>query len=186
MTTERESIKVLRECIMLQDSKSRDYQNPNSNVVQAQHYRRGIDSIHDIINGKMLRAQSLLESGSVPNHESLEDTYKDMINYCSFAVSYLRGRMEGQSENRDVFNKPRITAESLYNPIITKPLRTSDGLCAKADLSIKQNLDFSGDFWSEPPLRPILIGPTRYNEYRKEHVTDTVTTSVDGNLTNED
>ena len=41
-----------------------------------------------------------------PNFESLEDTYKDMINYASFAVSYLRGKMEGQDTNRDMFNKP--------------------------------------------------------------------------------
>ena len=104
---ERESVRVLSECIDLQRRKSRDYQNPNSNVVQAQHYRRGVDSIHDIINGKVLRAQSLLESGSDPNFESLEDTYKDIINYCSFAVSWLRGKMEGQDPNRDIFNRKK-------------------------------------------------------------------------------
>ena len=70
------------------------------------HYRRGVDTIHDIILGKVMRATSLLESDpSNPNFESLEDTYKDMINYCSFAVSYLRGKMEGQDPERDMFNK---------------------------------------------------------------------------------
>ena len=69
------------------------------------HYRRGIDSIHDIINGKILRAQSLLEAGSDPNFESLEDTYKDLINYGSFAVAWLRGKMEGQNPDLDIFNK---------------------------------------------------------------------------------
>jgi hypothetical protein len=103
--TERESVKVLQECVELQLRKSRDYQNPNSNVVQAMHYRRGIDSIHDIMHGKMLRAQSLLEAGSNPNFESLEDTYKDLINYGSFAVAWLRGRMEGQDLELDIFNK---------------------------------------------------------------------------------
>ena len=102
----KESIKVLQECAELQAKKSEDYQNEGSNVLQAMHYRRGVDSIHDIIQGKCYRAQSLLESGSSPNHESLEDTYKDMINYASFAVSYLRGKMEGQDTNRDMFNKP--------------------------------------------------------------------------------
>jgi hypothetical protein len=102
--SERESVNVLIECIDLQNRKSRDYQNPNSSIKQAHHYRRGIDTIHDMIDQKLKRAQSLIESGAVPNNESLEDTYKDMINYCSFAVSYLRGKMDGQDPTRDAFN----------------------------------------------------------------------------------
>ena len=27
-----------------------------------------------------------------------------MINYASFAVSYMRGKMDGQNPNRDMFN----------------------------------------------------------------------------------
>lgn len=105
MSHAKESIKVLHECAQLQYKKSMDYQNPDSSVTQAMHYRRGIDSIHDIIHGKIYRAQSLIESTGQPNFESLEDTYKDIINYCSFAISYLRGKMEGQSEDRDMFNR---------------------------------------------------------------------------------
>ena len=52
----KESLRVLQECAELQTKKSNDYQNSDSNVTQAMHYRRGVDSIHDIINGKMLRA----------------------------------------------------------------------------------------------------------------------------------
>ena len=106
INNDRESVKVLQECVELQLRKSQDYQNPNSNIVQAMHYRRGIDTIHDIMHGKMIRAQSLLESNANPNFESLEDTYKDLINYASFAVAYLRGKMEGQDPARDIFNKP--------------------------------------------------------------------------------
>lgn len=108
--TERESVKVLRECIDLQLRKSQDYQNPNSNVTQAMHYRRGVDSIHDIMQGKLYRAQSLLESGthSAANFESLEDTYKDLINYASFAVSWLRGQIPGQAPDRDLFNRKKV------------------------------------------------------------------------------
>jgi hypothetical protein len=105
---EKESIKVLRECTEIQQRKSNDYQNPNSNVRQAMHYRRGIDSIHDLIQGKLYRAQSLLEAaaaGNLPNYESIEDTYADAINYCSFAIEYLRGKMDGQDPSRDMFNK---------------------------------------------------------------------------------
>ena len=103
----KESIRVLQECAELQDKKSKDYQSSESTVVQSMHYRRGVDTIHDIILGKVMRATSLLESDpNNPNFESLEDTYKDMINYASFAVSYLRGKMEGQDPARDMFNKP--------------------------------------------------------------------------------
>jgi hypothetical protein len=104
--SETESARVLRECIELQLRKSRDYQNPHSTVKQADHYRRGIDTIHDMIDQKLKRAQSLLESGNAPNCECLEDTYKDTANYCSFAVSYLRCRMDGQRVDRDIFNRP--------------------------------------------------------------------------------
>lgn len=107
----RESVSVLEECIDLQKRKSQDYQNPNSNIVQAMHYRRGVSTIHDMISQKLLRAQSLLEpieNGQLgePNFESLEDTYKDLINYASFAVSYIRGKMEGQNPHRDMLNRP--------------------------------------------------------------------------------
>lgn len=106
----RESVRVLEECIELQKRKSKDYQNPNSNIVQSMHYRRGVSTIHDMIHQKLLRAQSLLEtqennSKYEPNYESLEDSYKDLINYASFAVSYLRGGMEGQDHNRDYLNR---------------------------------------------------------------------------------
>ena len=70
---DRESVIVLQECIDLQIKKGQDYQSSQSNVVQAMHYRRGVDTIYDIMHGKMMRAASLLESGNAPNHESLED-----------------------------------------------------------------------------------------------------------------
>lgn len=97
---------MLKECAVLQAKKSNDYQNPKSTVTQAQHYRRGIDSIHDIIQGKLLRAQSLIESETLPTHESLEDSYKDLINYASFAVAWLRGKVPGQVPGRDMYNRP--------------------------------------------------------------------------------
>ena len=119
----KESVKVLNECIELQERKSHDYQNPNSNVTQAMHYRRGVDSIHDIIQAKAYRAQSLLESEGNPNFESLEDTYKDMINYASFAVSYLRGKLPGQDVDRDMFNK-KINVATVKPYGVEKPKRS--------------------------------------------------------------
>lgn len=99
---------VLEECIKLMIKKNRDYNNPNSSVLQAQHYRRGIDTIHDMLHQKLLRAQSLIEAQVQPSNESLVDTYKDIINYAAFAVLYLRYEMPGQQTNRDMFNRPKI------------------------------------------------------------------------------
>ena len=118
----KESVKVLKECIELQNKKSQDYQSKESNVTQAMHYRRGVDSIHDIIQGKCYRAQSLLESTGDPNFESLEDTYKDIINYCSFAVSYMRGKMEGQQAERDMFNRSTKSTNGSLSGIKGKSL----------------------------------------------------------------
>lgn len=107
---ERESVAVLRECIELQLMKSKDYQNDVSDVKQADHYLRGIDTIYDMLHQKMLRARSLLDVArqfpdTTPKFESIEDTFKDIVNYASFAVSYCRGKMDGQHKDRDIFNR---------------------------------------------------------------------------------
>ena len=114
----KESVKVLQECMDLQLKKSKDYQSDSSNVTQAMHYRRGVDTIHDIT-----RATSLLESGKDPNFESLEDTYKDMINYASFAVSYMRGKMDGQQSGRDMFNKPTASTNGGFSGVRGKAVK---------------------------------------------------------------
>ena len=119
----KESVKVLQECIDLQLKKSQDYQSDSSNITQAMHYRRGVDTIHDIILGKITRATSLLESGKDPNFESLEDTYKDMINYASFAVSYMRGKMEGQQSGRDMFNRSTASTNGSFSGIKGKAVK---------------------------------------------------------------
>jgi hypothetical protein len=109
---DRESMRVLMECITLQGKKSRDYQNPNSTIVQADYYPHGVDTIFDIMHAKMLRIKSVLEAMKydptyAPNFESIEDSGKDLINYTSFFCSYIRGKMEGQDPERDIFNRKK-------------------------------------------------------------------------------
>ena len=104
------SIKVLEECAALQLKKSNDYQNPNSTIRQADYYPRGVASILDIIHTKTLRMRSVLEAmesdpSYTPNFESLEDSGKDLINYASFFVAYLRNGVDGQSPDRDHLNR---------------------------------------------------------------------------------
>ena len=102
--------KFLAECAELQMKKARDYQNPNSTVQQADYYPNGVQSIHDVMHGKMLRMKSVMEAmrgqDYDPNFESLEDSAKDLINYASFFVAYCRQKIEGQDGTRDIFNRP--------------------------------------------------------------------------------
>ena len=46
-----------------------------------------------------------LDPSYEPNFESVEDSFKDMINYASFAVSFIRGGIDGQDPNRDFLNR---------------------------------------------------------------------------------
>ena len=81
---EKESIKVLSECSDIQLKKSKDYQNPNSRIKQADYYPRGVMSIMELINTKTIRLWSLIEAmendpSYEPNFESIEDSLKDLI-----------------------------------------------------------------------------------------------------------
>lgn len=109
--TQPESVNVLEECVELQLKKSRDYQNPNSTVKQADYYPNGIVTIHDIMHAKMLRMKSVMEamqsSDYDPNFESLEDSAKDLINYASFFVAYCRNGIDGQHPAKDAFNRDK-------------------------------------------------------------------------------
>lgn len=107
---EKESIKILDECKALQIKKSNDYQNPHSRIRQADYYPRGVATILDIIQAKVLRMYSVIEAmendpNYVPNFESFEDSCKDLINYASFAAAYSRGKIDGQSPSKDFLNR---------------------------------------------------------------------------------
>jgi hypothetical protein len=123
--SERASIQVLNECAELQLKKSQDYQNPSSSVRQADYYPNGILTINDVVWAKMLRIKSLLEAGGDPNFESLEDSYKDMINYASFAVAWIRKGVPGQDPSRDLFNRP---VKDTYYPGFGDGHRAGDGM----------------------------------------------------------
>lgn len=106
----KESLKVLQQAAEIQTRKSNDYQNPNSRIKQADYYPRGCASILDVMNGKILRIQSVMEAmendpNYVPNFESMTDSAVDLINYASFFVAYMNGKIEGQSPDRDFLNR---------------------------------------------------------------------------------
>ena len=107
--SQRESVKVLQECIDLQIKKGQDYQNPNSMIKQADYYPNGCATILDIIWAKTLRMRSVMEAaqrdGYQENFESLEDSAKDLNNYASFFVAFSRGQVDGQDTDRDFLNR---------------------------------------------------------------------------------
>jgi len=107
----RESLKVLKECAELQSKNAQAYQIPKSTIVQSDYCPRGVRSIMDVIHPKYVRAVSLVEAseyGEEPNFESLEDTFKDMINYASFAAAWCRGGIPGQTDDMTLTcNRPR-------------------------------------------------------------------------------
>jgi len=113
---ERYSVKVLQECIDLQNKKSNDYQNPNSTIKQADYYPNGCLTILDIIHAKVLRMRSVMEAMQYdPNYkanfESIEDSAMDLINYASFFVSYSRGMVDGQEKDRDFINRKKVNKD---------------------------------------------------------------------------
>jgi len=115
---DRESVKVLQECIELQLRKSNDYQNGHSVIKQADYYPHGVITLLDIIHAKKLRMDSVIaamnsDPAYKPNFESIADSAMDMCNYCSFIVAYCRGKMDGQLADRDFLNRPIVAEPSL-------------------------------------------------------------------------
>lgn len=105
----RASANILLEAADLQERKGADYNGTQTSVQQADYYPRGVWSILDVVNAKYLRMVSVLEQmeqGGKANFESVEDSAIDLINYASFIAAYMRGDVPGQSEDRDIFNKP--------------------------------------------------------------------------------
>lgn len=125
----RKSANILLEAADLQERKGQDYQNPNSSVVQNDYYPRGVWSILDVINAKYLRMVSVLETmeqGGKFNFESVEDSAIDMINYASFLAAYMRGQIDGQTPERDIFNRRIPTGTNDESLLIPSDFRHKD------------------------------------------------------------
>lgn len=113
MDIDKPSVKVLKEAIELQLKKSNDYQNPNSRVKQSDYYEHGIDTLLDTVKAKYLRIISIseaLKAGQNVNYEGIKDSCIDSINYLSFICAYMDGDIQGQSSNKDIFNRDIISS----------------------------------------------------------------------------
>jgi hypothetical protein len=69
-------------------SKQRDYGPGNINNA----YGGPINGLMVRMGDKFERLKNLLASGHTPEHESIEDSFKDLANYCIIAMMVNRGK----------------------------------------------------------------------------------------------
>ena len=69
-------------------SKQRDYGPGNINNA----YGGPINGLMVRMGDKFERLKNLLASGHTPEHESIEDSFKDLANYCIIAMMVTRGK----------------------------------------------------------------------------------------------
>ena len=93
---ERRAIEVLQECADLMRRKGAVYNR--SGVRQAEYYPNGVRDLWTLLHQKMTRVKSILSEDGSNDFESLSDTFMDIINYSAFAVEFLEGKMDGQTE----------------------------------------------------------------------------------------
>jgi hypothetical protein len=79
---------ILYECAALLERKGRDYNSGGIN--RDDYYIYGRKSLMTIIHGKYMRLRSLTETEDTPNFESIEDTLKDLANYCAIFADWER------------------------------------------------------------------------------------------------
>lgn len=102
-------VKIMDEFRFFALSKNHDYNGDDPEFQHAKYYPDGISNIVYEISKKVKRIQRglkrLLENGSLPKTESLYDSFRDINIYSAIAGAYMLGKLEGQSENRDIFNR---------------------------------------------------------------------------------
>jgi len=102
-------IRVLCEYMTFAQDKNHDYNGTDPEFQHAAYYPNGINDIIYEISKKVKRIRRglrrLEESGLPPKTEGLDDSFRDISIYSAIGASYLRGDLEGQSRDRDIFNK---------------------------------------------------------------------------------
>ena len=81
---------ITKELSELLLSKHKDY-GPK-NISQAPG--GAINGLRVRMHDKLARINNLIDSGASPEHESLEDTFKDMANYAIIGLLVLRGKWD--------------------------------------------------------------------------------------------
>jgi hypothetical protein len=92
---------------MILDASLSDITRELGDLLLSKHLDYGPKNITDApggpINGlrvrmhdKLARINNLFDSGASPEHESLEDSFKDMANYAIIGLLVLRGKWDSQ------------------------------------------------------------------------------------------
>jgi hypothetical protein len=87
---EFEVAKTYQELVDLLISKHKDY-GPK-NIADAPG--GAINGLRVRMHDKLARINNLVDSGKDPEHESLEDSFKDMANYAVIGLLVLRGKWD--------------------------------------------------------------------------------------------
>jgi hypothetical protein len=80
------------ELVELLVSKHRDYGPKNISLAPG----GAINGLRVRMHDKLARINNLVDSGADPEHESLEDSFKDMANYAIIGLLVLRGQWDNE------------------------------------------------------------------------------------------
>ena len=83
---------TVNELTTLLISKHRDYGPKNISLAPG----GAINGLRVRMHDKLARINNLVNSGADPEHESLEDSFKDMANYAIIGLLVLRGQWDNE------------------------------------------------------------------------------------------
>ena len=83
---------TVNELTSLLVSKHRDYGPKNISLAPG----GAINGLRVRMHDKLARINNLVDSGADPEHESLEDSFKDMANYAIIGLLVLRGQWDSE------------------------------------------------------------------------------------------
>ena len=83
---------TVNELSQLLISKHRDYGPKNISLAPG----GAVNGLRVRMHDKLARINNLIDSGASPEHESLEDSFKDMANYAIIGLLVLRGKWDNE------------------------------------------------------------------------------------------
>lgn len=90
-------LELLQPSITLMESKHEDYGNDEHGIIPLDAYFPfGNISYVQMLHIKTMRLVALTNGNKKPNHESVEDTVRDLINYSVFYLDFLNKEHKGK------------------------------------------------------------------------------------------